>query len=824
MLIGIDMLAVQASEGGARPLGRFGRQLVEAVLARDGADRFVLYAHEGLPLDQVPPSSRRATRKVLPTVASAGSAGRRPALQRALDGNPDGLDWMLLLDPFAAEYGGVPPESPLGVLKVASLVFDLAAARRDERCLAPLRRHEAIFAVSAVAAAQCRGWLGAASSRVAALPVAPNLGFGTVDPAEPLSRTTGGELGGYGITGAYLLHVVDRPEVSADVASVVEIYSRLPVELRHAHRLVIVGPLDDPAAVGLACAARGCGDRLTLISTATEMQLRSLYRRCSAFIAPLVEPGTGLPLLEAMRSGAPVLAGRDGPLAAIVGDAGLLVDPSDPAEVAEELAELLRNPDLDQALRKQAACRAGLHGWDPVVDAVLAVLSGGQTPAATSAGAASGATGTRFRIDAGHQARPRIAIFPTPAASPGRVDQAGRLLAPWAGHYNVDFYFDAAEAGLADHLPVEYGGFDARLFDRNDGLLDYHAVVHRVGRADQLDATIARLAGRPGLVLLEDDDFLDAALPDAEDAPGDVSPARGPDRWTVVPPAEARERDAGQDAALAQVRALIRTGSLLAVRSPRHYDLLHRALMGQAESIHLVPLDEHPAPQTTTLRAAARARLDLWDETVVVGQFRPDGPAGSGLLDPRALKAILKTVPGLVLLTFGGDRADGDARLARDARRLGVADRFLLAPAVEPAKVAEAAALLDLAVHPGGLAGGVAAAQLCRQGVPTLAVDRGAGPAGRSLARNVRDLARDPAARAELAQAGRDYVVGVADPRAAAGALADLIDRCAFELPRASGRRLRRARPATAAGLVHTPHFSRPASASDAAAPGRGAR
>ena len=129
MLIGIDMLAVQASEGGNHEAGRYGRQLVDTILARNSADRFILYTHDGLPTDQVGSSTRWITRKTFSPIASVGPSRLRPTIQRLLDQNPDGLDWLVLLDPFSPLYGGVPPDSPLGSLKVASIVLDLGVIR-----------------------------------------------------------------------------------------------------------------------------------------------------------------------------------------------------------------------------------------------------------------------------------------------------------------------------------------------------------------------------------------------------------------------------------------------------------------------------------------------------------------------------------------------------------------------------------------------------------------------------------------------------------------------------------------------------------------------
>lgn len=817
MLIGIDMLAVQASGAGTHEAGRYGRQLVERILARPSADEFILYTHEDWPLARVAESKLRVTRRSLPALGSTGPSRLRPTIQRLVDGNPDGLDWMVLLDPFTPEYGGIPPESPLGGLKLAAIVHDLGLLRGDDRALTPLRRYEAIFAVAGHTAAQCRSRLGSASSRVATLNVAADPAFAAPDRAEPLSSAAGTDLGRLGINGPFSFHSASKATAPANLRTLADIYARLPIELRHRHRLVIAGDIRVGADLRRDMAQRGIEDGLILVGEVGDATLRTLYGRCSAYLSPLVEEGAGLALVEAMTAGAPVIAGRTGTQAEIVGDAGLLVDPLDPAEVAAELAELLKNADLEQDLRHRSVARAATFGWESAVDAVLDVLTNGQTPAATSTPSPL-ITSARHRIDAPHLVRPRIAYFP--CLKPDDADQldlVGQIPPAWLDRYNVDFYLESDHAPLADGLPVAFGGFDVRLFDRNDSLLGYHAVVHRVGDAQQLTTTSLRLAARPGLVLLEDDTFLDAIQPE--------SGAAGAGR-----PGALRS-----DFALAQVRDLIRTGSSVVVRSPRHFDILHAALGDPAEAITLVPLDAiSTSPNSAGRRAASRARLDLWAKTVVVGQFAgPEQPLNT-LLSPRALKAILQTTPNVVFLGLGWDRVPGSARLAAEATELGLSNRYLFAPAVDADQAGDVVALLDLAVHPGGTAGGLAIASLLRAGVPTLALGGDLPtqailppiqPASqRSLARTLRNLIRDEALRANLGQLGRDYALGFADPVAAAGLLAELIERCAHDLPRAVGLRTRREGLLPSRRVSGSPHFSRPASATTEAAHSRGER
>ena len=401
--------------------------------------------------------------------------------------------------------------------------------------------------------------------------------------------------------------------------------------------------------------------------------------------------------------------------------------------------------------------------------------------------------------------------------------------ARWPESYNVDFYFEPEQAALADGLAVDFGGFDARLFNRNDGLLGYHSVVYRVADVAILDRLGLRLAARPGLVLLEDDAFLDGIIPEPARS---GRPSGRIESWSVVEPSGPRHLRS--EAAVARVRDLLRTGSKVVVRSPRHFDLLHEALGEQAESVDLVPLDQVPPKVPTARRASARARLDLWSETVVVAQFASPESGFDAILGPKGFKSLLQSAPNVVLLTFGSAQVEGKAKLATEAKRLGLSDRYLFPSAVETSQISELVAMLDLAIHDGGPDSELPILDLLRAGVPTVLlgdefpghsayrVPRSSRP--QALTRMIRDLVLDPEARATLGQSGRDYVLGVADPSTASTLLIELVERCAQELARASGRKIQRSVPSSPRRMAYFPHFSRPSSATTEAATGRGER
>lgn len=92
--------------------------------------------------------------------------------------------------------------------------------------------------------------------------------------------------------------------------------------------------------------------------------LRDLYRRCTVFVYPSHFEGFGLPILEAMACGAPVLTTRGGAIPEAAGDAGIIVDPGDPEALARELRRLLGSAALRRELRERGIERAASFDWN----------------------------------------------------------------------------------------------------------------------------------------------------------------------------------------------------------------------------------------------------------------------------------------------------------------------------------------------------------------------------------------------------------------------------------------------------------------------------
>jgi glycosyltransferase involved in cell wall biosynthesis len=95
-----------------------------------------------------------------------------------------------------------------------------------------------------------------------------------------------------------------------------------------------------------------------------DQTLASLYRLASVFVFPSLYEGFGLPPLEAMASGTPVVTSNVSSLPEVAGGAAVLVDPYDVESIAEGLRRVLTNPALAAELRQKGLERAREFSWE----------------------------------------------------------------------------------------------------------------------------------------------------------------------------------------------------------------------------------------------------------------------------------------------------------------------------------------------------------------------------------------------------------------------------------------------------------------------------
>jgi glycosyltransferase involved in cell wall biosynthesis len=116
---------------------------------------------------------------------------------------------------------------------------------------------------------------------------------------------------------------------------------------------------DSLAAVGRL----GLDGRVTFVGSLAEEPLAVLYSHAAVLAYPSLYEGFGLPLVEAMACGAPVVSSDAGPMPEVVGDAAVLLPPTDPRAWADALGRVLSDPATAAELRLRGIARAAEFSW-----------------------------------------------------------------------------------------------------------------------------------------------------------------------------------------------------------------------------------------------------------------------------------------------------------------------------------------------------------------------------------------------------------------------------------------------------------------------------
>ena len=131
-------------------------------------------------------------------------------------------------------------------------------------------------------------------------------------------------------------------------------------------RCIVVGSaLEDRVRADIAAA--DLTDRVVPVGRVSDAELNFLYGRASFFFFPSLYEGFGIPPLEAMQQGCPVLASNRSSVPEVVGNAGVLFDPDDAASLERGLAEILL-PATRERLVAQGRQRAAAFSWSAAVD------------------------------------------------------------------------------------------------------------------------------------------------------------------------------------------------------------------------------------------------------------------------------------------------------------------------------------------------------------------------------------------------------------------------------------------------------------------------
>lgn len=155
---------------------------------------------------------------------------------------------------------------------------------------------------------------------------------------------------------------VGSVEPRKNVAGLLSAYAALLGRYPAAPPLVLAGKLP---ADGLGTLPASIpADRVRALGYVSDEQRRQLYREASLLVLPSFDEGFGMPVLEAMTVGLPVVASNRGALPEVAGDAALLIEPDDVEGLATTIERVLSDPELRRRMAADGIVRSREYNWD----------------------------------------------------------------------------------------------------------------------------------------------------------------------------------------------------------------------------------------------------------------------------------------------------------------------------------------------------------------------------------------------------------------------------------------------------------------------------
>ena len=397
MKLVFDLFAAQSPGSSQRGIGRFAFSLARTMADRRGAHEFHLLLSAAYPdalerireefLDVLP---ERWIHAWEPVRLEAGDPDSwryrqgasqliREAVLRRLE-----PDWVLVGTLF--ESWRFPGVGSIGRLargpRTAALFYDLIPyerrslhlrreSGRDQyrNRLRQLQRADLLLAISEFTKREALAFLGRSEESVVVIPGDASPHFQPPASSEDMGDTDLKQK--YGIPPGFLLATSGVYE-HKNVPGLFRAFARLPAPIRRRHRLVLVCALHERNRATWCELARNLGvqdDEFFLTGYVSDEDLVRFYAQCRLFVVPSFLEGFGLPVLEAMRCGAPVIGSSTGSLPEVIGWSGALLDPFNEGEMSDRILQGLTDEAYREKLREVGREQAMKFSWKNSADA-----------------------------------------------------------------------------------------------------------------------------------------------------------------------------------------------------------------------------------------------------------------------------------------------------------------------------------------------------------------------------------------------------------------------------------------------------------------------
>ncbi|WP_379988885.1 glycosyltransferase [Dokdonella soli] len=291
-----------------------------------------------------------------------------------------------------------------------------------------------------------------------------------------------------GIHRSYVLYT-GNDDFRKNTAGALEAFARLPESLRSTHQFVFNQiPVREEFDAQLQRFGLS-SDEVVVTGHVSDADLVVLLNACEVFLFPSLYEGFGLPVLEAMACGAPVLGGDNSSIVELIEDPAARFDARDPAAVSGALGHALSDADFRRECGERGLQRAKAFSWERSARRVLDELDEAvRRKQATFRGMAA--------------PRRKLAVFtPLPPERTGIANYSAELLPELAKRFTIDIYTTAEytdDFRLSPNFRIRPWQEFAECADRYDG------VIYQIGNSPFHVPMFDLLEDHPGIVVLHD--------------------------------------------------------------------------------------------------------------------------------------------------------------------------------------------------------------------------------------------------------------------------------------------------------------------------------
>lgn len=494
----IDGQALQTPSSRQRGIGRFGRNLLRALAAARPDWRIEMVQNGALaPL-------AADDRNGWPVLSFQPPLPPHPAHHEINDRfyadwlTAQGAEAVLILSPFEG-WEAVVPSFCGPRPRLFGVVHDLIPLLYSQQYLSEfgtahwyahrfrqMLRSDALLSNSETTAQDVRRLGGSAAPLVVNIAGAVDPLFAPLSPRDLDSR--GRQVRArFGLQRDFLLYV-GALDYNKNLHGALQAFAALSPDYRAALDLAVVCRLKptEQAVVENMAHAAGVGSALRLICSAGDEELRALYQMCRLFFFPSHYEGLGLPVLEALHCGAPVVTSNCSSLPEYAGPCSWLGDPASPQAMAQVLQQALTEPRDARRAEREAFARS--FSWQRSAERAAAVME---------------RITKRRNFPAGR--RRRLAwVMPLTSAARGMVEYAAEVLPLLDEHFDIELIAAPGPMEIPQTLSSRYFILTAEEVLTRHAASPYAMFLYQLGTPPRHEEMLALLAQFPGLLVLHD--------------------------------------------------------------------------------------------------------------------------------------------------------------------------------------------------------------------------------------------------------------------------------------------------------------------------------